>query len=437
MADTTSSSENRTDPELPNERRLLKRFRMRRSIMYGAIALVSIAALFGAGSWWRYSQNFETTDNAYVRATVVPVSSRISGVVIKVLTDDNLAVHAGDLIVRLDRSIYEVAVERAEAKVEMARGRYESSKISVTYSTGRSSALVDEVTARRGRLRQTLRSAHAFLRQRKSEADASAASLKKARDDLARKHRLYNEKVISNEELQQYMSTFKVAEANYKASESARMVEEEKISAVKQELKEVEASISLAKNEGRSIDMRKMDSASLLAEIRQAKAELKGTRLNLSYTEIRAPISGYVSKRSIEMGEYVEPGRPLLVIVPLHKVYVRANFKEVQLKGIRVGQPVTIYADAYPDRAFLGHVNSIHTGTGDAFSLLPPENATGNWVKITRRIPVKIVLDETPPAQFPLLIGMSIHVSVDVRDQSGRRLLAYPSRVQKGPRNTR
>ncbi|MDA1001483.1 MAG: HlyD family secretion protein [bacterium] len=405
--------------------------------MYWAIGVVSIAALLGAGSWWRYSQNYETTDNAYVHATVVPVSSRISGVITEVLTDDNLAVNAGDLIVRLDRSTYQVAVEKAEARVAVARGRYESGKISVTYSTGRSDALVDEVTARRGRLRQTLRSAQALLRQRRNEADAAAANFKKATDDLARKHRLYNEKVISEEELQQFMSTFKVAEANYKAAESAHMVETENISAVVQELKEVEASISLAKNEGRSTDMRKMDSTSLLAELKQAEAELKEARLNLSFTEIRAPISGYVSKRSIEAGEFVDPGRPLLIIVPLHKVYIRANFKEVQLEDIRVGQPVTIYADAYPKRAFQGHVGSIYTGTGDAFSLLPPENATGNWVKITRRVPVKIVLDVTPPTQYPLRIGMSAYVSVDVRNRSGLRLLAYPSRVEKDQRSTR
>ncbi len=423
------------NPEAPTEKTgeihgVRSRSRTRRILAFlvlAALILVGGEALY---LWWDHFRNFEITDNAYVQATTVPVSAQVPGIVSKLLVKDNQAVHAGDLLVRLNRRRYEVAVEKAEAAVAVARARYESSKVSVIYSQGRGRALLDEAQARQGTLRKTLRSARALLVQRRNETKAVAATLTRTNEDLKRKQRLHRQRVISDESLTLTQAYYEVAKANYDASKAALQVEEEKVAALGQQLKEVKASVDLAKNEGSSKQIKSLDSESLKAEVEQAKANLKEAQLLLSYTDIRAPVSGYLNK-TVDPGTYVEAGRPLLVIVQLHKAYIRANFKEVQLKGIHVGQSVAITIDAFPSKTFKGRVDSVYSGTGDAFSLLPPENATGNWVKITRRIPVKIVLDDAPPPQYPLLVGMSAEVAVDVRDRSGPRLLAYPSRVQK------
>lgn len=390
------------------------------------LVMVGGQALF---VWWDHRQNFEITDNAYIQATTVPVSAQVPGVINQLFVQDNQAVHKGDRLVLLDRRRFEVAVEKAKAAVAVAKARYESSKVSVVYSQGRGRALLDEAQARLNTLRKTLRSARALLMQKRNETKAMAATLARTNDDLKRKQRLHHERVISDESLTLARAYQEVAKANFDASKAALQVEEEKVAALEQQLKEVEASVDLARNEGSSEEIKSLDSESLKAEWAQAQANLKEAQLLLSYTDVRAPVSGYVNK-TLDPGTYVEAGRPLLVIVQLHKAYIRANFKEVQLEDIHVGQPATITVDAFPGKTFKGRVDSVYSGTGDAFSLLPPENATGNWVKITRRVPVKILLDEIPLRKYPLLVGMSAEVSVDVRDRSGPRLLAYPTRVQ-------
>lgn len=167
------------------------------------------------------------------------------------------------------------------------------------------------------------------------------------------------------------------------------------------------------------------DAASLKAELEVALADYREKELLLSYAEIRAPVAGYVEK-SVDPGTYARPGRPLLVIVQLHKSYIRADFKEAELEGIHVGQPAKVVLDAYPSRSFRGRVESLYSGTAETFSLPPPENAAGNWGKGARRIPVKIRLGKAPPANFPLLVGMSAYVTVDTRIRRGPRLLAHP-----------
>lgn len=395
------------------------------------MAVLVLASGLGGYLWWRHLQTYESTDNAYVHVTVVPVSARVSGMIQQILVEDNQAVNKGDLIIRLDPALYKVALESAEAEVAVARARYESSKFTAAYSSGRVAPMVDEARARLARVNQTLRSDEALLKQRVNETQASAASLARARDELARKRKLHREKVVADEILEQAVAAFRVADAQHRASIDAEKVQEQKVAALRQQEKELQASITLVQKEEISAQGKSADAESLEAQFKQAEAKLREARLRFSYTEIRAPESGYVNKKSVEVGTNVEAGRPLLLIVPLHKVYVQANFKEVQLENIRVGQTAVITADAYPNRRYRGRVESIFSGTGDYFSLLPAENATGNWVKVTRRIPVKIVLDSPPSPQYPLFVGMSAQVTVDIRDQSGNRLLAYPGRVQK------
>ncbi len=415
----------------PRKRRFTFSF-VRKFLLFLVLGVGLFAAAEGGYFWWQHWERYVSTDNAYVKSTLTPVSTEIAGVVRKLMVKDNQAVRKGDLLLILDKRRFEVALQKAKAAVAVARAKYEASKVSVTHSMGRASGLQQEASARLETLRRTLRSARSLLVQRKNEVRAHAATVNQVREDLNRKRRLHEQKIISDESLALARASHDVGKANYDASRAALNVEENKVSAIVNQIEEARAAVALAKNEDRSRRMKSHDADSLKAELEEALATYREKELLLSYAEIRAPVSGYVEK-SVDPGTYVQPGRPLLLIVQLDKAYIRANFKEIKLEGIHVGQPVDIVLDAYPNKSFKGHVESLYSGTGETFSLLPPENATGNWVKVTRRIPVKILLDETPPVNFPLLVGMSAYVTVDTKIRRGPRLLAYP--MNKKPKN--
>ena len=432
---TGPAEEEKNPPSANKQRPRQKRFTLsfvRKFLLFLALGVGLFFAVEAGYFWWQNWERFVSTDNAYVRSTLTPVSTEIAGVVKKLLVKDNQAVRKGDLLVVLDKRRHEVALQKTKAAVAVARAKYEASKESVTHSMGRASGLQQEARARLETLRRTLRSARALLVQRKNETRARAATMKQAREDLKRKRRLHGQKIISDENLALARASHDVAKANYDASRAALNVEENKVAAIVNQMEEAQAAVALAENEDRSRRVKSHDAESLKAELEEALAAHKEKELLLSYTEIRAPVSGYVEK-SVDPGTYVQPGRPLLLIVQLEKAYIRANFKEIKLEGIHVGQPAEIVLDAYPNRTFKGHVASLYSGTGETFSLLPPENATGNWVKVTRRIPVKILLDEKPQKKFPFLVGMSAYVTVDTKIRRGPRLLAYP--VNKKPHN--
>jgi membrane fusion protein (multidrug efflux system) len=407
----------------------------RRWLMYVLLPVLLLSGGTVGYHWWQYSLVHESTDDAYVHGTAALISTRISGIVVEVLVDDNRPVRQGDLLVRLDPTDYQVAVEHAEAAVAMAQLRLESAKLSVPYSRDQTAALVKEARARLATLRQTLQSLQAGLRQKHMEVEAAAANREKAQKELARVQGLRQSGIVATADLDNTTAAYKVAAANREAALAAQRVEEEKVSATRQQMQEIEAQIALAETGSLSTRMRVFDSESLQADLQQAQANLKQARIRLSYTDIRAPLAGYVSKKNVDVGNYIEPGRALLAIVPLHDVWIDANFKEGQLEEIRLGQPALIEADAYPGYHYRGHVDSISAGTGDAFSLLPPENATGNWVKVTRRVPVKIVLDQPPLPEYPLRLGMSTTVTIDTHDHRGPRLRGYtlPRRAQETP----
>jgi membrane fusion protein (multidrug efflux system) len=228
---------------------------------------------------------------------------------------------------------------------------------------------------------------------------------------------------VSRRELDHAVSSEAVQAARLEVARAAVRAQEQQITVTEQQLEEAAAQVAEARAEHLSTRMKTLDVETLAAELEVAEAALDKARLDLEHSAIRAPIDGFVSRKSVEVGNFVQPGQALMAIVALDRAWVEANFKEDQIEHIRIGQPATIVADAYPDHEFAGHVDSLSSGTGDAFSLLPPVNATGNWIKVTRRVPVKIVLDQPPPAEHPLRIGMTTTVTVDVRDQSGPRLL--------------
>jgi membrane fusion protein (multidrug efflux system) len=396
------------------------------------LVAVVVTGVVVAYRWWEYARVHESTDDAYVHGTISTVAPRVEGRVIEVFIDDNQPVRKGDVLVRLDPVPFQVAVEEAQATVDMAKSRLDAARASVTYNRDLTGAVVRQARAKLAVLGKQLQSIAAALQETKDEIAADEAVMKNAERSLSRYRILLERGAISQDQVDQASTQLDVATAKYRVAKAAIESKQEELAATRAQRDQVEAEISQATTGEISTEVQKHQAKLAEAQLGQARAQLHQAQLNLSYSEIRAPIDGYVSKKSVDVGNYVSVGSPLLAIVALHDVWIEANFKENQLDLLRIGQPVEIIADSYPDHPYQGHIESFSSGTGDAFSLLPAENATGNWIKVTRRVPVRIALDQIPPPDFLLRIGMSITATVDIRDQSGAPLqAAAPSPKQE------
>ncbi len=327
--------------------------------------------MIGAGiGYWYYLHIFINTDDAYVYGYVGEAASRVPGRVAKVLVDDNDFVEPGQLLATLEPQDYEVAVAQAEGNL--------------------------------GRLRQDLAQNYVKVSTSRAKLAGAEANFQMAGTDKARYTALYERRTVAKQTLDNVQTRFRVNQAL--------------VDRYKQELAEALAAI------GGSTGIPLEEQPA----IKEAKARLEQARLNLGYTRITAKISGYITKRQVEVGNWVQPGQPLMIVVPLEhpQLWIQANYKETQLTNVYIGQPAEVEVDTYPGIKFQGRVDSIMSGTGSAFSLLPPENATGNWVKVVQRIPVKIVLLPPLPENRPLRLGMSTEVTIDTRKRTGPRLLA-------------
>ena len=320
------------------------------------LVLLLLVGLAAAGFYYAYSKTRVRTDNAYVHATIYPISARIPGTVLEVLVKDNQVVERDQLLVRLDPEDPSLKVRMAKAAMASARTHHQEAQIG--------------------------------LKAAEAEDKLAEAKLAQAKLDLARAETLWNKRSISKEQYDRTVTQNRVFTAQ-------RLVTQAKIAAAKARIISGETNLE------------------------NAEAQLAHAELMLSYTEIRSPSKGCVSQKAVEAGKVVQPGAPLMAIVDLEDFWVEANYKEIQLKEIRPGQQAEVRLDVYPEHVLHGHVESIHAGTGAAFSLFPPENATGNWVKIVQRIPVKIVLDGVAPGpdRPPLRVGMSAEVTIYPRER--------------------
>jgi len=260
---------------------------------------------------------------------------------------------------------------------------------------------VAKETGNLGRLRQELAQAYVRVATAKTKVPQSEANFHLSGIDKSRYTNLYERRVIPKQTLDQVNTRYRVNQAEVNRSQK--------------ELQESLAAI------GGSTDIPLEEQPA----IKEAEAKLEQARLNLGYTQIKAEIEGYITRRQVEVGNWVQPGQPLMMLVPLKtgQLWIQANYKETQLTHVYIGQPARVSVDTYPGIEFKGRVDSIMAGTGAAFSLLPPENATGNWVKVVQRVPVKIVLQRPYPANKPLRLGLSSEVTIDTREHTGKRLL--------------
>ena len=391
-------------------------------LVIGAVLLL----ILGAGVWAWSTAGREMTDDAQVDARVTQIASRVGGTVTKVAVGDNQLVEAGALLIQLDPGDHQVAVDKARAELADAEASAVAAQSSVPIT---STTAASHVTTARGGITvaqsgvaasekeiEAARARLASTQARLREADANAA---KSARDAERLRGLVAKDEVSQ---QQFDATSATAEAQKAAVDSARSqvaeaeagirVAESKLAQARASEDQAHAEMQTAQTGPSQVTATKARASAAEAHVQQARANLAQAGLNLQYTTVKAPARGVVSKKGINVGQVVQAGQPLLAIVQIDDVWVTANFKETQLKDMRPGQRVVVAVDAYGGRQYTGKVDSLAGATGARFSLLPPENATGNFVKVVQRVPVKIILDPGQDPEHLLRPGMSVTPTV-------------------------
>jgi len=413
----------------------------KRAAKLAGIGLAVIAAVAG-GIYYLHSRHYESTDDAFIEGDVIQVSSRVAGQMFRVYVQDNQHVNGGDLIAEIDARDYEARAAEARAGLADISARADGAQSNLlltstvtdavlTQTGAAADAAQDQVQILQAGAAQAvaaIRAAEAALGQAEAQQSAAQAEASRASEDAVRYRALYARDEVSKQQLDRAetltRSTAAAQEAASQGTEAARAhlseAQAAQVStqaALRQAEKQVvqaQGRVSEAKSAPQQIQVRHADVIALRAGIAQALASVQQAELALSYTRIYAPESGYITRKSAEPGDFVQPGQPLLALVS-DRLWVVANFKETQLTRMRPGQPVTLKLDAFPQLRLRGHVQSFQSGTGAAFSLLPAENATGNYVKVVQRVPVKIVLDEAPPAGYRIGPGMSVEPEVRIQ----------------------
>ena len=346
-----------------------------------AVAALTLLVAGAYGAYWALAlRQHESTDNAYVQAPVVQITPQVSGTVLAVLADDTDVVKQGAPLVKLDPSDARLALERAEAQLAQT-----VREVRTLYVNNAALA--------------------ASVRAREAEAARLDAEVARAADDVARRRPLMASGAVGGEEMKHAETTLASAKSALAGAQSALAAARE------------QAASNRALTEGTAVEKH--------PNVERAAAAVREAWLALQRTELPAPLAGQVAKRTVQVGQRVAAGTPLMTVIPLEQVWVEANFKEVQLRQMRIGQPVKLKADLYGSKVeYDGRIAGLGAGTGAAFALLPAQNATGNWIKVVQRVPVRVELDAKQLAEHPLRVGLSMEANVDVSKQEGAPLLA-------------
>ena len=395
--------------------------KLRTRLILGGAVLLAIAL-----GLYLYFHNRETTDDAQVDGHITPIASKVYGRVGKVLVKDNQPVNAGQVIVQLEPGDYQSAVDQAQAALALAESEARSAGVDVPRTSENAASDTSSAQAQLSGAQADLLRAQATYDEAQTAdfawaqamVDKSRANAELAQADLGRYGPLMEKGEISKQQ-------YDAAKANADATASALKADQQKLDqakrnidisraqleAAKARVQQAEAGVASARADVKRVAMRSADAQAKLAKVDQARAQLAAAQLNLSYCEIVAPVDGVVTHKQVEAGQIVQQGQGLMVIVPLEDVWITANFKETQLRKMHPGQRAYVEVDTY-GRTFSGQVDSIAGATGAVVSLLPPENATGNFVKVVQRIPVKIVLDPIPANVAVLRPGMNVDATV-------------------------
>jgi membrane fusion protein (multidrug efflux system) len=384
--------------------------RFRLALILGAIVLAIVGFFL-----WRYFSSYESTDDAQVDGHVNSISARVAGHVIKLNVQDNQYVEAGTVLVEIDPTDYQVAVDRARADFNDAKAAADAAGVDVPITTVSTSSQLSSANA-------DVTNAQAGIKAARQQFEASKANLAqadannvKAQNDLERYQQLVQKQEISQQQFDQAVASAKASAAAVEAAKAGADAAEAQVTQAQSKLAQAQANQRSAATAPKQVAVTRAHADSALAAAQRKKADLDQAQLNLQYTKIVAPVNGIVSNRTVEVGQNVQPGQELMKIIPLDDIWITANFKETQLRDMRPGQRATIYVDATGER-YKGRVDSIAGASGARFSLLPPENATGNYVKVVQRIPVKITFEPGETREHKLRPGMSVEPKVWVRE---------------------
>jgi membrane fusion protein (multidrug efflux system) len=392
------------------------------------VPLVLVVVAVVGGLWWHYAGR-ESTDDAQLDGHITQISAKVGGTVVRVAVSDNEAVPAGTVLVEIDPRDYQVAVTRAEAELAAARAAADAATVGVPIARTETSS---GVTSARGGVEQAqaavataeheieaanarLASAQAVERQRRAEATRTGRDVERfkglvAKDEIPQQQ--YDAAVSANDAAQ---AAVEAAGAAVREAMTAVNVAQARAVQARAGAAQARASLRTANTAPEQVKVTRAQADVALARMQQAEAALAQAKLNLEYAVVKAPAAGIVSRKTVEVGQVVQAGQPLLALVNTENVWVTANFKETQLRDMRVGQRVSVEVDALGGKSFEGHIQSIAAATGARFSLLPPENATGNYVKVVQRVPVKIVLAPGQDPERRLRPGMSVIPVVHLR----------------------
>ena len=412
--DVTKQDESKTRRPAVGPARTFKRRWSRRTMM---IAGITALVLVVAGLLlYRYFTSYESTDDAQIDGYIYPVSSRVAGYITRVTVDNNQYVEAGTVLAQLDPKDFEVAVANAKAKLANDQAAAATQGVTVPITDISTSSTLSSAQS-------DLLNAQAGLNAAQKQAEAADAALRQAEandlnaQDSVRRYKPLSEKnEIPEQQYTQAVLTQKGTAAAVANARSTAAAAEQAVTQARARIAQAEASVKNAESRPEQISAQKSRAQAAQAQAQSSAAALQQAQLNLQYTTIVAPVSGLVGQRSAQPGQNVSVGQQMMTIVPLdsQNIWVTANFKETQLKNMRPGQNVKISVDAY-GRTFQGKVLNIGGATGSLFSLLPPENATGNYVKVVQRIPVKIILDAGQDPKHQLRLGMSVEPKVYLR----------------------
>lgn len=427
MADDGQAKDNNNKEQQDSEsRKKPQDVRRKRRIRFIVLAVLVIAAIAAIPVYSYYSVR-ESTDDAQVDGHIVPISPRINGTIIKVLVNDNQQVKPGEDLVWLDPSDYQVAYDQAKAQYAIAMANTAETKVNVpltdinTRSSVRSElTLTQQGEAGVSSAEQAVSAAEARLVSARGALAGKQADLVKAEKDLVRMKDLVDKDEISHQEYDAAVAARDADKADVDSAaadviEAQHTLDQNKAQVVQAKAKLAQAIVEQHQAEQvapKQIQVSEARHQQALAAVQQRQADIEQARLNLNYTIIKAPVEGRVSRKTAEPGEQVSPGQQIMALVPLWNVWITANYKETQLREMRVGQAVEIEVDTFGGKKFHGHIDSIAAASGARFSLLPPENATGNYVKVVQRVPVKILLDKGEDPDHTLLPGMSVTPTV-------------------------
>lgn len=384
----------------------------RRFIIIGVVAILVIAALL---FYW-HSTFYEDTDDAQVAGHLIQVSSRISGNVVRVVAEENQVVKAGDVLVELDPRDYQTQIQQDEANLEAAEANLESSRVnipveSITTTNNTSSAAANVLVSNDG----VVQAQHQLDANLAAIAQADANYIK-AKLDVERYAPLVQKDVISKQQFDQAVATAAADEAALNQAKQNATAAEANVRMAQDRVKQSQAQLRQTENGPKQVQIQRAKADQAAAQVEQNRAALEQAKLNLSYTKIIAPVDGIITRKSVEVGQNVSQGQNMTTLVSLDDIYITANFKETQLNLMRPGQPVTITVDAYGDRKYDGVITQIGGATGSVLSLFPPENATGNYVKVVQRLPVRIDLaNKSEDSDHLLRPGLSVEPKVRVK----------------------